>query len=109
MEKEDLNNFFPTENFSDIKISQLEAKNLSDNLKFFYINNLQLFKKIFDDKFPFKFQEILINRAISPITYIFFEPVYDTYICSFLLLSSVMYFLSSLKCHDFTLQFQLYL
>tara|TARA_B100000530_G_scaffold336747_1_gene292501 strand:+ start:1590 stop:3380 length:1791 start_codon:yes stop_codon:yes gene_type:complete len=73
MEKEDLNNFFPTENFSDIKISQLEAKNLSDNLKFFYINNLQLFKKIFDDKFPFKFQEILINRAISPITYIFFE------------------------------------
>ena len=43
MEKEDLNNFFPTENFSDIEILQSEAKNLSDNLKFFYVNNLQLF------------------------------------------------------------------
>ena len=73
MKKINLNNFFPTENSLEISISQLEAKNLSENLKLFYKSNLKVFKNFFDEKFTYKFQEILINRAICPITYIFFE------------------------------------
>ena len=73
MQKINLNCFFSTEDYSEVIVTQDEAKNLSYLFDKFYKSNLVIFKKVFNQIFSYKFQEILINRAISPITYIFFE------------------------------------
>jgi len=79
MQKINLNCFFSTEDYSEVVISQDEAKNLSNLLCKFYKSNLVIFKKVFNQIFSYKYQEILINRAISPITYIFFERFFRAY------------------------------
>ena len=71
-----LESFFSTEDYEEVIVSQNEAKILSKNFKNFYKSNIRIFKKALDQIFDFKHQEILINRAISPITYIFFERFY---------------------------------
>jgi putative transferase (TIGR04331 family) len=79
MQKNILDSFFPTEDYSEVIISQDEAKNLSNLFDKFYKSNLAIFKKVFNQIFSYKYQEILINRAISPITYIFFERFFRAY------------------------------
>ena len=79
MQKINLNCFFSTEDYSVVIISQDEAKNLSNLFYKFYKSNLAIFKKVFNQIFSYKHQEILINRAISPITYIFFERFFRAY------------------------------
>ena len=79
MQKNNLKFFFPTEDYSEVVISQDEAKNLSKLFDKFYKSNLAIFKKVFNQIFSFKYQEILINRAISPISYIFFERFFRAY------------------------------
>ena len=74
-----LESFFSTEDYSEVIISQNEAKILSKNFKNFYKSNIRIFKKALAQIFNFKYQEILINRAISPITYIFFERFFRAY------------------------------
>lgn len=73
MQKINLNCFFSTEDYSEVIVTQDEAKNLSNLIAKFYKSNLRILKKNFNQIFSYKYQEILINRAISPITYIFFE------------------------------------
>jgi putative transferase (TIGR04331 family) len=79
MKKNILDSFFSTENYSEVIISQNEAQNLSKQFDKFYKFNHFIFKKVFNEIFSYKYQEILINRAISPITYIFFERFFRAY------------------------------
>lgn len=79
MQKKILDSFFSTEDYSEVIISQDETKNLSNLFYKFYKSNLFIFTKVFNQIFSYKYQEILINRAISPITYIFFERFFRAY------------------------------
>ena len=50
MQKINLNCFFSTEDYSEVIISQDEAKNLSNLFYKFYKSNLAIFKKVFNQK-----------------------------------------------------------
>jgi putative transferase (TIGR04331 family) len=68
-----INSFFPSENFSEVCISQKDTKKLSKLIIKFHKKNIGIFRDFYNKQFKFKYNEILINRAISPINYIFFE------------------------------------
>ena len=79
MKKIKLEDFFSSENYSEVVISQEETKKLSNNLKYFCQNNQSIFRTAQKKIYNYEYNEILTNRAILPITYIFFERFIRSY------------------------------